>query len=211
MLAGSGAPGGSAGMPGFGDTRAGSTSGSATGATPIRPEGYVAGQPHDPSSQPQRASSADGEPGTPLRPGEWYPTQREPAVKVKPEPDDKKRKPGFKPAESRGRDWALRDGPRSAAAITRPIRVDCYPDRLVVLYEEGAAGGNVVNLNGSMANSIDAFISAVWEHMDTWGIAGRGMYWRPVLSVYVADGAEQRFNELTRLLEGSGLTVERRR
>jgi hypothetical protein len=46
--------------------------------------------------------------------------------------------------------------------------------------------------------------------MEAWGMAGRGMYWRPVLQVRVAAGAERRFAELAALLEGSGLTVERR-
>jgi hypothetical protein len=36
------------------------------------------------------------------------------------------------------------------------------------------------------------------------------MYWRPILRVYVAPGAEARFDELRTLVEGSGLTVERR-
>ena len=41
-------------------------------------------------------------------------------------------------------------------------------------------------------------------------MAGRGMYWRPVLQVSVAPDAQQRFAELAALLEGSGLTVERK-
>jgi hypothetical protein len=45
--------------------------------------------------------------------------------------------------------------------------------------------------------------------MEGWGIAGKGMYWRPVLKIRVAPGAEQRFNELSYLLEGSGMTVQR--
>jgi hypothetical protein len=46
--------------------------------------------------------------------------------------------------------------------------------------------------------------------MDSWGIAGRGMYWRPILHVYNAPGAEGRADDLEALLEGSGLEVKRK-
>ena len=90
------------------------------------------------------------------------------------------------------------------------MRVECYADRLVVISDRGRAGDKVVPLGPRTASSIDLFISAVWEQMEAWGMAGRGMYWRPVLQVRVAPGAERRFAELSALLEGSGLTVERR-
>jgi len=44
--------------------------------------------------------------------------------------------------------------------------------------------------------------------MESWGLAGNGMYWRPLLKVDVAPGGERRFIELRSLLEGSGLTLQ---
>ena len=41
-------------------------------------------------------------------------------------------------------------------------------------------------------------------------MAGREMYWRPVLNFYVVPGAEPRMLDLTRSLEGSGLVIERK-
>jgi hypothetical protein len=58
--------------------------------------------------------------------------------------------------------------------------------------------------------SIDTLVSAVGNCIESWGMAAAGMYWRPVLQVSVAPGAEPRFEELRRLLDGSGLAVERR-
>ena len=58
--------------------------------------------------------------------------------------------------------------------------------------------------------AIDPLMAAIWEQMDSWGMAGKGMYWRPLLSIYVAPGAEQRFNDLQRLLRGSGLTLQKK-
>jgi hypothetical protein len=57
---------------------------------------------------------------------------------------------------------------------------------------------------------MDPFVSAVWRRMESWGIAAENGYWKPVLRVTVAPGAEARFEELKTLLEGSGLIVERR-
>ena len=113
-------------------------------------------------------------------------------------------------AEKRGADWGLRDAARGAVGVTRPIRVECYADRLVVFSDRGPADNKVIALGPRTQSSIKPLISAVWDCMETWGMAGRGMYWRPVLQVYVAPDAEQRFAELSALLEGSGLTVERK-
>ena len=41
-----------------------------------------------------------------------------------------------------------------------------------------------------MVDSIDDFVSSVWEHMEQWGIAVAGGYWKPILRVEVGRGAE---------------------
>jgi hypothetical protein len=81
----------------------------------------------------------------------------------------------------------------------------------VIVPEKETAHSRSVPLRPQTEESIDEFVSAVWEHMQSWGIAGNGMYWRPMLSVYVAPDAEERYAELDALLEGSGLNVERKR
>ena len=156
---------------------------------------------------------ADTVPAMPLRPGEWYPSQRPPPRHKEDfdakDPRGKKEKIELSMAEKRGRDWALRNAARGSVAITRPIRVDCYPDRLVILPEPGAAAVPPIAMEGRTTQSVDRLISAIWDHMEGWGIAGKGMYWRPILKMRVAPGAEGRFAELSSLLEGSGLTVQR--
>jgi len=111
-------------------------------------------------------------------------------------------------AKSRGRDWGLPDAAGSSVPVSRPIQIECHRDRLVVLPERGLEGGKTVRLGSRTEDSIDEFISGVWEYMDRWGIAGKGMYWRPILNVHIEPGAEQRYAELKTLLDGSGLTVE---
>ncbi len=187
----------------------------ADGENDTRPEGYVVGRPpreQDPSGQ----SSAAGN-GRPLLPGEWEPTPESPPgspdVERNDDPPDKNCG-GCSMTTSltakRGKGWGLRDAARGSVGIRRPIRIECHADRLVVFSDRGPRDNKVVPLGSRVESSVDTLISAVWEQMETWGIAGRSMYWRPVLKVSVGPGGERRFAELATLLEGSGLLVERK-
>ena len=177
----------------------------------------MAGRPpqeRPPELRPDLAKErpSDGATGWAPRPGEWQPTPEPPPKppEDKGHPDEKDGKRPKPLANRRGEDWALRDGAHGSVGITRPIRVECYADRLAVISDRGPAGNKVVALGPRTATSIDAFVSAIWEQMEAWGMAGRGMYWRPVLQVFVAPGAERRFADLEALLAGSGLTVQRK-
>ncbi len=156
----------------------------------------------------------DGPRGYALRPGEWQPRPEPPPEmpKKKDDVDEKKgpKKPAPNLVERRGADWGLRDAARGGVGVTRPIQIECYPDRLVIASESEPAHNKVIPLGPRTISSIDTFIAGVWEHMDAWGIAGRGMYWSPVLQVAVAPGADDRFTDLSALLEGSGMIVKRK-
>ena len=114
-------------------------------------------------------------------------------------------------AESRGNNWALPRVGNGLVAVTRPIRVECYADRLVVVGRGGTAGRQVISVLGPIRPEMEKIVSAVWDQMKSWGIAGRGLYWKPVLNVYVQPGMERRAGELKQLLDGSGLDVELKR
>ena len=115
-------------------------------------------------------------------------------------------------SRGRGRDWAIREHPPGAVAITRPIRVELTHDKLVLVQEPGDARSRtkVIPLGGPLAAQVDTIVSAVWDRMESWGLAVLGGYWKPVLSVHVAPGAERRFLELQRAFRDSGVTIERR-
>ncbi len=112
-------------------------------------------------------------------------------------------------AKVRGRNWGLPNAARGSVPITSPIRIDCCPDRLVLVPEKGLGQPKVIPLGPRTQDSVDALISDVWEYIERWGSAGTGMYWRPVLNVHVAPNAETRYSDLQILLEGSGLEVRR--
>ncbi len=200
-----------------GQTQSGSKSPSSSHPAEI-PDGYVVGQPaHEQvAASVPKQPSGDAGPGQILRPGEWEPAPGPPPDKPK-KADDKDKKAdrlGKKrtkdPVDKHREDWGLRNAANASAGVARPIRIECYRDRLVVVSDRGPAYNKQIVLGPRTASSVDSFISAIWEQMDGWGIAGRGMYWRPVLEVEVASDAQQRFSELTAQLRGSGLTVTRR-
>jgi len=164
------------------------------------PEGVLAGRP------PREEDGPPGSTGVAPRPGEWTPSQHPPDRDQHSEQPPKAQTQCL--AEIRGRDWALPGAADGSIPLTRPIRIDCHPDRLLVVPEEGSARSKEIPLGPRTEDAVDDFVAAVWELIDSWGIAGKGMYWRPVLNVRVAPGGETRYAELKTLLEDSGLNVK---
>jgi hypothetical protein len=99
----------------------------------------------------------------------------------------------------------------TATGFTRYIQVQCLPDRLLVMPEKGDYQGPVVvEMAEETSSAVDSLVSAIWKKMESWGIAAEAGYWKPIVRVQVAPGAEDRFQELQSLLTGSGLVVERK-
>jgi TolA-binding protein len=112
---------------------------------------------------------------------------------------------------SRGPEWGLPNRAEGATGITRPINIACYADRLVILPEDRRRGRPVeLPIDGSLREEVDKLVPKIWERMESWGIAGSRMYWKPVLQVEVREGADERYAELARLLEDSGIVVKRK-
>ncbi|NLF08370.1 MAG: hypothetical protein GX594_10380 [Pirellulaceae bacterium] len=176
------------------------------------PDGRVAGQP------PREGSDGAQAAGETVPPGQWMPTP--PKQSTGPASGDAAENMDGSPGngcpmpknltEKRGKDWGLRDASRGAVGITRPIRVECRADMLIIHAERGLGDTTVVALGPRLDDSVDELISAVWGQIEAWGIAGQNMFWRPSLNVAVAPGGERRFQELKTMLDGSGIAVERR-
>jgi hypothetical protein len=94
--------------------------------------------------------------------------------------------------------------------VTRPIIIRCEPHQLTIMPEDNRTLPQTIPLSGRTDAAVDKLVSGVWDYMKSWGLAGRGMYWRPTLSMEVAPGAEGRFEELQALLQDSGMEVKRR-
>ena len=113
-------------------------------------------------------------------------------------------------ANRRGVNWALPDARPNAVGIKRPIRVICKRDSLVLIPEKGTKESmRIFRHEGSLAAVIDPFVDAVQSRLDNWGIAGQGIYWRPVLQLDLGAGARDHYRQMAQLLENSGIEVTR--
>jgi len=113
--------------------------------------------------------------------------------------------PGRKPG------WALKKQQTLGPAITRGVRVLCTVDQLVLIPAHGERGAPiVVRIEGTMQQSIDPFVAALYQHIQRWGLALAGGYWKPELHIEVAAGGEQHFYLLQKYLKLSGIKVTQR-
>ena len=60
-----------------------------------------------------------------------------------------------------------------------------------------------------MKSQVDPLVTSIWERIKTWQGAGDGMFWKPVLKVKVAPGADEVYSDLATLLEDSGIEVKK--
>lgn len=114
-------------------------------------------------------------------------------------------------ADTRGRNWALPNREAASMPITRPIRIECHADRLVLIPDVRNQEAQVIPLSERTAETVDQLVAAVRAHTQGWGMAGRGMYWKPQLILEVDPLAEARAADLQVLLAESGLEVKRKR
>ncbi|MEE3370181.1 MAG: hypothetical protein VX346_12635 [Planctomycetota bacterium] len=113
-------------------------------------------------------------------------------------------------AESRGSNFALPKYENNLTEVQRPIRIQCYSDRLVIQKERGVDTRELaVPVHGAMSSDIESLIARIWDRMERWGLAIPGGYWKPILKIDVQPDAEHRFLELSALLRDSGMIVER--
>jgi hypothetical protein len=113
-------------------------------------------------------------------------------------------------AETRGKDWAVKQKPPRATGVRRTIRVVVSRDQLRILPEgatPSSAGGKVIPMQGDTVQALDAFVQEVHGEIDGWGMAGKDLYWRPVIMLSVAPQGERRASDMERLLRNSGLEL----
>ena len=82
--------------------------------------------------------------------------------------------------------------------------------RLILVPEKGTRQElQIFRHDGSIPAVIDPFVDAVQARLQSWGIAGQGIYWRPVLQIRVHDDASENYQQLLQLLDNSGIEVIR--
>jgi hypothetical protein len=126
------------------------------------------------------------------------------------DPDDKNARPIAQ--RMRGKDWAFRQKDPRAVPISRSIALVVRKDQIAVLSDEARLrsrrlANKTIPLNGDTVESIDELVRIVHEQVDCWGIAGEGLYWRPVLTLHVSPDGQERAADLARLMKDSGLEI----
>lgn len=111
-------------------------------------------------------------------------------------------------ADRYGQGWALLPHDRGTIPVTRPIKIECFPDRFVLVPDNPLVAARVFPLDQGAERAVEELVKTIKEYITSWGMAGRGMYWRPILRVHVSPGAEEQFGILQQLLAGSGLLIE---
>lgn len=112
-------------------------------------------------------------------------------------------------AESRGSGWATANMQHDAVGIQRPIYIVCDHESIALLPERGTTQElQVYRHRGSIENVLDAFVGSVQDRLEGWGIAGQGIYWKPVLQIKVKN-ADVVYQQLLHLLDDSGIEVTR--
>jgi hypothetical protein len=97
---------------------------------------------------------------------------------------------------------------RTVQIVVRKDRLSILPDREETPQDGNMlAGGKEIPVEGDTQFAVDKFVSALQEHIHNWGIAGNGLYWRPVLTLNVGPDGQQRADELASFLRRSGLDV----
>lgn len=117
-------------------------------------------------------------------------------------------------ADARGSDWAVRQATRNAVPIQRPIQVVVRENQVALLpsrHSQRGAGatGTVISLDQPLDKISDQLATALKSRIDDWGLAGNGLYWRPVLELRVGPeaGAGGTADRLVGLLRNSGVDI----
>jgi biopolymer transport protein ExbD len=114
-------------------------------------------------------------------------------------------------ANTRGSNWAVNQPKQKSVAIRRTIHVAVRDNQMILQPSAEArrgAAGKQISLDQSVDKISDEFSAAVKERIDDWGLAGSGMYWRPVLELNVEPGAQMTATRIGHLLHDSGVEVQ---
>jgi hypothetical protein len=83
-------------------------------------------------------------------------------------------------------------------------------DEMLIAAEDAGRPPQVISFAGGEVAALESLSSAVKQRVNSWGLPPTGGFWKPTLSVRVAPGAEERFQQLQMLLHRSGLQLERK-
>jgi archaellum component FlaC len=111
----------------------------------------------------------------------------------------------------RGSDWASFATSQRYIPLTRPIQLECASDELRLLDEAGRRVVVRIPVFERTVDSVDSLVAAIRRRVDSWGIAGDRLYWKPELILSETPDGAGRVSDLQQLLAGSGLGTRLKR
>jgi len=114
-------------------------------------------------------------------------------------------------SDQRGENWALPNAASGAIPITRPLKMVFGADGVRLPGEAGTRQETrFVAWSDPTEKTVDPVVEIIWQRIEDWGIAGSGVYWKPILEAEVAPGLDHRMSQFEALLQDSGLQLIRR-
>jgi hypothetical protein len=170
--------------------------------------GGQSSQPPAGTAQPADAKSAPGRYAAGEDPEQQLDNQARAAAAAADEDFDQK----HTPAKVRGKNWAIANGNPGMIPIRRSIQIVIRDDALALMPEatttgEVSAAGREFPIGEVPGAAYEDLISAVEKRIRDWGMAGQGLYWRPVLELKVSGTGDYRVDPLLRLLKDSGAEI----
>jgi len=115
-------------------------------------------------------------------------------------------------AKSRGANWAIHQPSQRSSPIRRTIRLVVRENQLAVLPNRhvlsGLDGkGVTISLQQPSDKVAQELFSVLQDRIDSWGLAGTRLYWRPVLALSVGPNAQRPADKVVDLLKDSGVEV----
>jgi hypothetical protein len=113
---------------------------------------------------------------------------------------------------ARGKNWALVDAGSQAIPIRRTIQIVVRGDRVAILPEGASANdpsirGREIPLAGTNRDAYEPFVMAIETEIKDWGMAGRGLYWRPVLDITIGPDGQKHATDIAKILKNSGIEM----
>lgn len=159
----------------------------------------LTGQSSDSSTDPNDPQNQNGTPNISMNLG-----NKDQPRYVKPEGD-------LKPISvEAGQDWAQTKSQNKATPMRRTIQIVAIKNKWFIRSQDNAREFQAVILleNGAKQCSKE-LASAIQQRVQSWDTAVMGGYWVPVVEIQAASDAQQSVAMLERLLEGSGVELQK--
>lgn len=110
---------------------------------------------------------------------------------------------------SAGRGWAASRAEGKATPVTRPINIVALKDRWLLRSDvDPRTFDECITMDEGPQQAGNQLASALKSRVDSWGLAVKGGFWSPTLTIESASDAQQSVVRLEKLLEGSGVEIK---